>query len=228
MSANNTPSTKNRILSRLLTDEQREQIFQKRVEIAATILLALATIATAWSGYQSARWGGEQTTHASAALKAIVRSAHFESLALQKMSVHVSLFGQFIEAELGNNQKFADFILSRFPEPLKAAAVAWEATEPFTNPSAPASPFEMPEYALPDAIEAARWDTVSEQELLAAEAADAVSDRYLLFTIVFASVLFFGGVSGKFGWQPADLTMLVIGIVGLLIGLVILLTLPIL
>jgi hypothetical protein len=228
MAAQNTPSTKNRILSRLLTEEQREQIFQKRIEIASTILLALATIATAWSGYQAARWGGEQTAHSSAALKAIVRGGHFEGLAQQKMSVHVTLFGEYFEAESENNTTFADFLLNRFPEPLKAAAVAWEATDPLNNPTAPASPFDMPEYALVDLAEAERWNQVSEQELLAAERADAISDRYLLFTIIFASVLFFGGVSGKFGWQPIDLTVLVIGIVGLIVGLGILLTSPVL
>lgn len=31
-------------------------------EVVATVILALVTLATAWSGYQSARWGGEQST----------------------------------------------------------------------------------------------------------------------------------------------------------------------
>lgn len=53
------------------------------------------------------------------------------------------------------------------------------------------------------------------------------SDRYLLFTIIFASVLFFGGVSGKLGWRPLDLTVLVLGMAVLVIGLVILFTSPI-
>ena len=32
-----------------------------RVEVVATILLAFAAVATAWSGYQATRWNGEQT-----------------------------------------------------------------------------------------------------------------------------------------------------------------------
>ena len=32
-----------------------------RVEVVATVLLALAAVATAWSGYQATRWNGEQT-----------------------------------------------------------------------------------------------------------------------------------------------------------------------
>ena len=33
---------------------------RNRVELVATVLLAVATVATAWSGYQSTRWNGEQ------------------------------------------------------------------------------------------------------------------------------------------------------------------------
>ena len=36
-------------------------------EVIATLILALATLAAAWSGYQSARWGGEQSTNFSQA-----------------------------------------------------------------------------------------------------------------------------------------------------------------
>jgi hypothetical protein len=39
------------------------------VEFIATFVLALATVATAWSGFQSARWGGEQSTKFSQRLK---------------------------------------------------------------------------------------------------------------------------------------------------------------
>ena len=36
------------------------------VELVATVLLAVATVATAWSGYQSTRWNGEQAKAAAA------------------------------------------------------------------------------------------------------------------------------------------------------------------
>jgi hypothetical protein len=36
-----------------------------RVELVATILLAFAAVATAWSGYQATRWNGEQSKAAS-------------------------------------------------------------------------------------------------------------------------------------------------------------------
>ena len=40
------------------------------VEIVATVLLALAAVATAWSSYPAARWNGEQAKTSSAVNKA--------------------------------------------------------------------------------------------------------------------------------------------------------------
>jgi hypothetical protein len=33
---------------------------QHRIDVVSTVLLALATLATAWAGYQSSRWHSEQ------------------------------------------------------------------------------------------------------------------------------------------------------------------------
>src|SRR4051812_49955090 len=35
---------------------------ERRYELAAVLLLSLTTLATAWSGYQAARWSGEQSS----------------------------------------------------------------------------------------------------------------------------------------------------------------------
>ena len=42
-------------------DEGRNWVERNWVELVATVLLAVATVATAWSGYQSTRWNGEQS-----------------------------------------------------------------------------------------------------------------------------------------------------------------------
>ncbi|MBC8161558.1 MAG: hypothetical protein H7Z42_10110 [Roseiflexaceae bacterium] len=193
----------------------------RQIELLSAIILALATIGTAWSAYQSARWGGERTAHTTAAFTATVRAAKFANLAQQRISLHVSLFGQWSAAVSTSNQPLADFLFDRFPEPLKSATVAWRATQPLTNPAAPATPFEMAEYALSENAQAATWETTALAEETAAERANEISDRYLLFTIIFAVVLFFGGVSGKFRSQALDVAVLLFGAFALLVGLVI-------
>ncbi len=54
----------------------------------------------------------------------------------------------------------------------------------------------------------------------------AAQNRYLLFTITYASVLFLAGISGKFKWPALDLTVLVLGAVTLLAGVAIMIALP--
>lgn len=157
----------------------------------------------------------------------MVRTTKFANLAEQRRSVHVSLFGQWVSAVAAKDTALANFVFNRFPEPLKTAAVAWQATQPLTNAGAPHSPFDMPEYALADMAEAQRWEDASLAESAAAERAGTISDRYLLFTVIFAAVLFFAGISGKFSWIVIDEVVLALGALALLIGLGIMFTLPI-
>ena len=54
-----------------------------RVELVATIVLAVATILTAWSGFQSGKWGGEQAVNFSEAGAARTESTRTDTLAGQ-------------------------------------------------------------------------------------------------------------------------------------------------
>lgn len=214
-------------IAEALPEETRAERFYRWVELLSAVVLALATIATAWSGYQSARWSGEQAEHQGVVKRADVQAARFANIAEQRLSLHVGLFGQWAVAISTGNQRLADFTLARFPEPLKAAATAWLKTDPLNNLQAPASPFNMPEYALFENSEVARWEAMAVAATEEADLAGAISDRYLLFTIIFASVLFFGGISGKFRWPALDVAVLVLGGLALLVGVVILITSPI-
>lgn len=199
----------------------------RRLESFAAVILALATTATAWAAYQSAVWNGAQADHGTKGTKAIVRASKFAKLAEQKLSLQTTLFMHYATAALANDATLADFTLKRFPEPLKTATLAWNATQPLTNPSAPISPFEMPQYQLSEKAEEERWEDVAEQEFAAGIEAGEIADRYLLYTIIFASVLFFAGITGKFHVKLTNEIAFTIGALLLLAGLVILFSTPI-
>jgi len=209
------------------TTSQRAEGLSRRIELASAVLMAAATIATAWCGYQSARWNGRQAAHTALASTAVVRTAKFANLAEQKSSLHAQLFGQWVASVIADNTALADFLFKRFPEPLKAATTAWRATQPFTNPAAPATPLDMPEYTLEEAAAAARWEEAAVKEYELFNRANEMADRYLIFTIIYACVLFFAGISGKFKWQAIDVTMLVMAGLALLLGLGIMITIPV-
>ena len=207
-------------------DTRRAVRVRQWIDLLSASLMAAATIGTAWSAYQSSLWEGEQIRHQSQSTSAIVRVGKLSNLALQRTSVHVNLFVHWATAVQKGDTKTADFLFVRFPEPLKTAARAWWAANPLTNSGAPASPFDMPEYVLPERGDADRWEETSNKESAAANRAGEISSRYLLFTIIFASVLFFAGVGGKFKSQVLDLSVLVLGALTLLTGLVIMLLSP--
>ena len=69
-----------------------------RVEFVATVLLALATVATAWSGYQSTRWNGEQAKAGARANALRIESAKAAGLANTQTIVDVSVFTGWVNA----------------------------------------------------------------------------------------------------------------------------------
>ena len=184
-------------------------------------------MATAWAGYQASLWGGDQSVHMAKATAANVQAAQKSNEAMQVGSLHAGLFVAWATAISEENTKLSDFLYQRFPPTLKTATDAWMATKPLQNPDAPRSPFVMPEYVLPQTAEADALQQQSVAESALAAAANDTSDHYVLLTVIFASVLFFGGISGKFQSQAIDLAMLVIATLVFLIGLGVLATFPV-
>jgi hypothetical protein len=58
-------------------DRPRESrpLAENRLELAAVVVLSLAVLATAWSGYHAARWSGEQSSLYTEASALRVKSA---------------------------------------------------------------------------------------------------------------------------------------------------------
>lgn len=169
----------------------------ERIEIVAAVLLAVATVATAWSGYQASRWSGEQATAFSAASAARIESSRASTRAGQEQQVDIGLFTQWINAYANDQAELRDFYERRFRPEFRPAFEAWVATHPRTNPSAPLSPFAMPEYKLAE-------QEVADRRLRDAEAASELakldnqrSDNYVLCVVLFAAALFFAGISTR-------------------------------
>jgi hypothetical protein len=201
----------------LLSQGQGDR-FDRWVEFLSAIVLALATVLTAWCGYQASLWGGEQTQAYSEASTARVTAAQQSSIAMLRSSIQVGLFSNYANAFFNGNEKLAEFYYTRFPPELKVATDAWRATKPLTNPNAPLSPFDMPEYKLPQQAEAKHLEEVAAQKSDEAQQANHYGDQYVLMTVIFATALFFCGISGKFQWRVIDLAMLALGTLVVLAG----------
>ena len=196
-------------------------------EVIATVILAFATLATAWSGYQSARWGGEQSTKYSQAGALRTESTRASTKAGQIIQIDIGLFTNWINAFAVDNQELADFYEDRFRQEFTVAFEAWLATEPRNNPDAPKTPFSMPEYTVSLSQEADRLEQEASKTFAEGSVANQNSDNYILNTVVLASVLFLAGMQSRMKSVPARMLIVILGIFILAYGLLNIATYPI-
>jgi hypothetical protein len=182
-----------------------------RLELAATVLLAVAAVATAWSSYQATRWNGEQATAASQTNGIRIEAARAESEALAETQVDIALFIQWVDANAGDDAELADFYASRFRGEFQPAFDAWLATDPLRNVDAPASPFALPEYRTEAEAQAAEYDRQSEISAAVVRRNIVRASNYVLAVVLFAVALFFAGISTKLVNERLRLAMLLVG-----------------
>jgi hypothetical protein len=183
------------------------------VELVATALLAIATVATAWASYQARQWTGEQTLSAGRANTARVESTRSTGTANQLTNIDVATFIQWVDATAHKDVALATFYRNRFRPEFKPAFTAWLATNPLTNTSAPPSPFAMPEYRLAANVKADQLERAAGGYTAKAVVANQRANDYVGAVVLFASALFFAGISTKLRSPGVRLAILGLGCV---------------
>jgi hypothetical protein len=212
------------------------------VDIVATIVMAFAALATAWSAFQSDQWGDTMSFSLSEAAAARTESTRNFTRAGALTEVDVASYIAWLEAAHGeiasgeaevgedyvpNPTSLSGFLYLRFRPEFRTAMDAWLATKPLLNPDSPPTPFAMEEYQVAEALEAARLQDVAEEKAALAHSADDNDDKYVLSTIIFAGIFLFAGLSTKMRSRVGQNLMLGFSIVLLVIGIVFLITVPI-
>ena len=181
------------------------------VELVATLLLALAAVATAWSSYQASRWNGEQAKAAGRTTGIRIQAARAAGLAAAQTQVDVATFVQWVNADRSKDKALADFYRDRFRPEFRPAFAAWMATRPGENPDAPPTPFAMPEYRLASTANAERLDQAAEASSAAVSTDIQHATNYVLGVVLFAVALFFAGISTKLQTPALRKALLALG-----------------
>jgi hypothetical protein len=197
------------------------------LEIVATVLLALAAVATAWSSYQANRWNGETTKATSRVNELRVAAARAQGQAEAETQVDIATFIQWVNATATNQPELADFYLARFRPELRPAFDAWQATNPLTNPDAPPTPFAMDQYRLQARADVERLDAEEELATTVVRRNIQRSANYVLAVVLFAVALFFAGMSAKLRGAGPRKALLAVGCLVFLGTLVWIATFPI-
>ena len=172
--------------------------WEEVIEILEVVVLALAAIATAWSGYQAAKGDGQQSVLYSEASVDRVKANTAATLGQQRLAADGAMFSAWLQARSANNAQLQAMLVRRFSPEYRAAFAAWLDTEPFTNPEAPPGPGYLPEYHNPQMEQA---DKLNEHAVTLEEAgteARHTAEEYVRATVLFALVLFLVAVGQRF------------------------------
>jgi hypothetical protein len=171
---------------------------KKWVEPVAALLMALATLSTAWCSYESAAWT-RRSNRLMNEFNALERRAGVLTIqGMQQMSIHVAMFMELLAAQQAGNEKLVNFYVERFPPDMRKAYDAWMGQKPLENPNADHHPFVPKLYEPPGTREAADATAKAAASQQQAGAAGSISGQYLANTVLFATVLFFASAAGKF------------------------------
>jgi hypothetical protein len=197
------------------------------LELFAILLLSVTTLATAWSGYQAARWSGEQAQSFARASTMRIKSQAQSTLAGQLRIDDLVLFNGWLDAREAGNEELAAIYRRRFRPAFAPAFQAWMAQRPFTSSNPVPSPLYTPEYRLAETTRASELDAQADELYREGTEAKTHDDRYILSTLFFAAVLFFAGISLRLWWRPLRYVVLGMATVLLLAGVTYVLTLPV-
>ncbi len=207
---------------------------QGALALAAAVLLGIAAVLTAWSAYRESLTSdlvlknySEQQAAIALANDAYIRSGQERQ---QEVTLFLDAALAGVAASEDGNTVVYDYLTEGIMSPELYAAFTWWRDEP--EETSPATPFvpENPAFAnLPSEVLLAEGQALDEQAetlRMAAEAADANSDRFDLANVFFAVVLFVAGLTTIVQRRSIQIGFLALSTVGLIAGFAVLATTP--
>lgn len=200
--------------------------FQKVIEIIVLLLLATATVASAWCVYEASAWGNVQMQSVGAIAISQAASIRLTDDDNSLRTIDVNLFLSWVQAASENQTTRMVFLEDRFRDEFRPAFNEWRQSGK-QGEIPPGTPFSLPSYSLKTSRELEQLKVNMSQELDNVRMANQNSDSYILTTVFGALVLFFAGVSGKWKWPLITLIFICIAIIFMIVVLQRIFTLPV-
>jgi hypothetical protein len=215
-----------RKLNQVRQNDPSSQSRFEAIEIIEAAILALVAVATAWSGYQAARWASNRAQEYAEATRVRVTAEGLATLAGQERIYDSDTFNSWLAAKLDGKAQAAEFFERRFRNEYRPAFTAWMATDPFNNPQAAPGPIFMPEY------HNAKHEQFLSLNKKAADLADQgaksgeTGDQYVRITVFLAAVLLITAIGQRFHFRAVRVAFMILACLLLCLPLWQLLTLP--
>ena len=168
------------------------------LEILEVFVLAVVAIATAWSGFQAAKWDGHQAFEYGESNRIRFEADEASTTGGQELNTDVGLFTAWLEAESVGNTDLMRVFERRMTPDYRVAFNAWLATDPFNNPNALPGPAAMPQYRNPHTEKAEHLNEVATHRFDEGTEARETADKYVRNTVLLAMALFFVALAQRF------------------------------
>jgi hypothetical protein len=155
-------------------------------------------VATAWSGYQAAKWDALSAQHYNLAARTTVMSQENATLAGQDRLYDITTFNAWVAARMANDDKLAAYYQRRFRPEYAVAFAAWSKLDPLNNPSAPPGPIFMAEYVNANGQASATLAERARNYFEKAVSMRENGDEYVRITVFLATVLLLTALSQRF------------------------------
>jgi hypothetical protein len=205
---------------------RRDSRFDEVIEIVEAIVLALVAVATAWSGYQAARWDNRRAELYGESSRLRVTAEGLATLGGQERIYDTTTFNSWLDAFSRGDQKLAHLFERRFREEYRVAFGAWMKTDPLENPQAPPGPQFMDEYKNSKTEQAGTLVNRAAATFDQGTAAGTTGDSYVRITVLLATVLLLTAISQRFRVVAVRMGLLVTAFAVLTVPVWSLLTLP--
>ena len=197
-----------------LSDHEHEATRSDRwhelVEVLEVAMLAIVAIATAWSGFQAAKWDSRQALLYGQSSRDRFQADDLSTAGGQTLVADSAGFNSWLQARSANDRTAMTILERRFSPEYHVAFEAWLKTDPFTNPKAPPGPAFMPQYINPRKQEAARINEEASRKFDEGTDARENADKYVRDTVLFASVLFLIAMAQRMKGRGSKLSLNII------------------
>ncbi len=192
-------------------------------EVLAVVVLSVTAILTAWCGFESSKWGGMMSIEFSQASAARIEAADYASSARDAKAIDLSIYELWVQARATGDTALAEYVEARFTPEFAVAFEDWQ-----QGGESVRSPFKEPSYMPDGTVEAQEASDRADALFAKALESNQRGDNYAILTVLFALVLFFVAVSERSRVHWSGWFLLGLGIVVAIVGIVILVTFPIL
>jgi hypothetical protein len=189
-------------------------------------LLAIVAIATAWSGYQSARWDGRSAASYSQGTAYRIDGDNAMTLGGEQRLQDSATFNTWLMAKATRNDELASLLERRFSPDYEPAFKKWLTTEPLTSAAAPAGPSFMAEYENRLENEGAELRNKATEFLDRGQHERETGEDYVRLTVFLATVLFLVAIAQRFTGSAPQLVLLGVGATATIIVVIMLLLSP--